>query len=109
MSLKRNLLTAKAVIETVLTTDTKARNSDTYLYLRVFSMFALTKGIDLETLSVADFLRNMKEYGFPSFETIRRARQKLQAENPALAADCFTKEKRAENETIYNAFAKEGA
>lgn len=109
MNLKEQLCSVKTIIQTLLETDIKARSCDNHLYLRVIRIFAIGKGIDLNSLTVPDFLENMKDYNFPAFETVRRTRQKLQAENPALSANDFTAKKRAENETIYNAFAKEGA
>ncbi len=109
MNLKQQLNNTKTLVQTLLETDRKARSSDSYLYLRVLRIVAISKGIDLNSLTVPDFLENMREMGFPCFETVRRNRQRLQAENPSLAADKFTAEKRTENETVYNAFAKEGA
>lgn len=109
MSLKQQLNNTKIIVQSLLETDRKTRNSDSYLYLRIIQIIADEKGIYLENISVPFFLENMRELGFPPFETVRRTRQKLQAENPLLAADDFTAEKRAENETIFNAFVKEGA
>ena len=109
MNLKQQLSNAKIIIQTLLETDPRTRSCDNYLYLRVIRVFAIGRGIDVNSLTVPDFLENMQNMGFPAFETVRRTRQKLQAEYPALSANDFTAEKRAENETIYNAFAKEGA
>ena len=109
MNLKEQLTNAKTIIQTLLETDSRTRSNDNYLYLRVIRIFAIGQGIDLNNISIPYFLENMRNMGFPAFETVRRTRQKLQAENPALAANEFVAEKRAENETIYNAFAKEGA
>lgn len=108
MNLKEQLCSVKTIIETILETDYKARCNDNYLYLRVIRIFAIGKGIDLNNISVPYFLENMQEMKFPAFETVRRTRAKLQAEHPEFSANDFTKEKRAENETIYNAFVKEG-
>ena len=109
MSLNKELKCIKKIVQSLLEIDRKARSSDSYLYLRVIQVIADEKGIYLENVSVPYFLENMREMGFPAFETVRRTRQKLQAENPELSANGFTAEKRAENETVYNAFAKEGA
>lgn len=109
MSLKQQLNNTKIIVQNLLETDRKTRNSDSYLYLRIIQLIADEKGIYLENISVPYFLENMREMGFPGFETVRRTRQKLQAANPELSANGFTAEKRAENETVYNAFAKEGA
>ena len=109
MNLKQQLNNTKVIVETILETDYKARCSDSYLYLRVIRVLAIGTGIDLNKISVPYFLENMQNMNFPAFETVRRTRQKLQAENPALSANDFTTEKRAENEAVYSAFAKEGA
>ena len=109
MNLKQQLSTVKLLVQSLLETDYKTRSSDSYLYLRVIQVIADERGIYLENISVPYFLENMREMGFPGFETVRRARQKLQAENPELSANGFTAEKRAENEAVYNAFVKEGA
>ena len=64
------------------------------------------KGINLYELTVPMFLLNMKDYGFPVFETVRRTRQKIQAARPDLAACEAVQEHRAENEAAYRAFAR---
>ena len=47
----------------------------------------------------------MKEYGLPGFETVRRSRQKVQADNPELAGSEAVRRKRAKKETVYREFA----
>ena len=109
MSLKQELITVKTLVEVILEIDYRARCSDSYLYLRVIRILAIGTEIDLNKITVPYFLENMEDMKFPAFETVRRTRQKVQAEHPEFAADNFTREKRAENEAVYNAFAKEGA
>ena len=51
------------------------------------------------------FLLNMKHYGLPGFETVRRSRQKVQADNPDLAGNAAVRRKRAKQEAVYREFA----
>lgn len=46
-------------------------------------------------------MKNHKELGLPSFETIRRTRQKVQEENPALES---SKAKKKERQIAFNEF-----
>ena len=48
-----------------------------------------------------DVMRNHKELGLPSFETIRRTRQKVQEENPQLES---SKAKKKERQMAFNEF-----
>ena len=95
-----------ALVAELLIQNEQCRNSDSYLYLKVLSVMARHKGINIYEMSVPVFLLTMKENGFPPFETVRRARQKIQAEHPDLAACESVKEFRAENEAKYRAFAR---
>lgn len=98
----------KKLVEYILTIDERTRNSDSYLYLQVLRFIALRSGINLNKIPVTEFLLNMNNYPFPPFESVRRARQKLQAEFPSLAACDTVQENRAEYEQIYHDFALEG-
>ena len=51
--------------------------------------------------SFLDVMKNHKELGLPSFETIRRTRQKVQEENPALES---SKAKKKERQIAFNEF-----
>ena len=48
----------------------------------------------------------MSEDEFPAFETVRRARQKVQERNPELQGVERIKAKRKENEEIFREFAR---
>lgn len=97
-----NLNSTKALVKSILEQDEQARNSDSFLYFR------LLERIDkaLLTVSVHDFLLGMSLNGIPPFESVRRTRQKVQAECPWLAACDRVKEFRAVNEEIYREFAR---
>lgn len=101
-----DLKNTTALVKALLERDERCRNSDGFLYLNVLHTIAYQKNISLRLMTVADFLMNHYGTNFPPFETVRRARQKVQSENPNLAACKSVKEFRAENEAAYRAFAR---
>lgn len=108
MSKTDELKTTKALVKAILEENKQARNSDSFLYLQVLKRRGKEKDIDLNHLPVSVFMLNIELMGFPPFESVRRARQKLQAEFPELSASEEVAEYRAENEEAYREFAKEG-
>ena len=106
MSKIGELLTTTSLVKEILLQDEKARNSDSFLYFRVLGVLALEKGIDMNHIPVTMFLLNMAEWGFPAFETVRRTRQKVQADFPELSANKTVAAFRSENEADYRAFAR---
>ena len=103
-----NLKSVTKIVKAILEDDKQSRKSDSLLYLRVLKVYGLTNGIDIESMSVPCFLMNMNKYGFPPFESVRRARQKIQATFPELAACGKTSEMRMKNESKFRAFAAGG-
>lgn len=99
------LKTTKALVKSILENDRQARNSDSYLYLKILKKISDERGTDFQNISVVDFLVNMDGLGVPPFESVRRSRQKVQAEFPALAADEIVSMFRAELEEEYESFA----
>lgn len=81
------------------------RNSDTSLYAAIIADFDIENKTRLCTMSVYQFLNTMHIYGCPNFETVRRARQKVQAEHPELRAAVPVEDARKEKETEFKAFA----
>ena len=101
----QSIIKTSDLVKEILTSDKQARNSDSYLYLKVIDHIAKQRGINLHLLSVPIFLLNGADMGFVGFETVRRTRQKIQQRHPELAA-CETVEGfRAANESEYRAFA----
>lgn len=100
------LKTTQDVVMDVLLEYPMARNSDNYLCYLVYAIVGKKKGIDIESMSIPRFFLHMKEYGFPSTETIRRTRQKIQAEHPELAADGNVEAQRMMNEEVFRDFAR---
>ena len=80
--MKKEFKQVKNVVKTILTEYTQTRNSDNLLYLIVIE--TIGKG-NIEK-PISEILLNLEELGLPCFETVRRTRQKLQAENPDLQA-----------------------
>ena len=94
------------IVQVILEQDDLARNSDSWLYLRVLFFKSQESGIDLYKVNVPEFMIHMKQWGFPGFETVRRARQKLQQHHPELASDERVSAMRQENELEFRAFAR---
>lgn len=97
-----DLKTTKALVKSILEQDEQARNSDSFLYFRLLER--IDKAI--LTVPVHDFLLGMGLNGIPPFESVRRTRQKIQAECPWLASCEKVSAMRAENEQIYRKFAR---
>lgn len=100
-----DLKSIAALVQAILVQDKDCRNSDGLLYLRVLFAHAERKGINLNAMTIPDFLINHHWADFPIFETVRRARQKIQQHYPELAASYTVEKFRAENELEYRAFA----
>ena len=93
------------LVKTILRADERARNNDSFLYLRVLEYYACNIGLDLKRTTVQWFFENRDGWGFPPPESVRRARQKIQAKYPDLAACDRVQEKRMEKEREYRAYA----
>lgn len=106
MSKAKELSTYTGLVKSILETDTQARNSDSFLYLKVLQHIADEKDIWLNGLTVPDFLMSMNLFGFPGFETIRRTRQKIQEKFPELSANDTVQGFREENEKDFRDFAR---
>lgn len=96
-----NIKNAKDIVQSVLETDEISRNSDDYLFIKVCAII----NAEYPELTLREALRHREQYGIPSFETVRRTRQKLQAEEPKLRPCDKVKEARAELEHDYFEFA----
>lgn len=77
------------------------RDNDNILYYYVLKTHADINCINIDIMPVIVFLFNMKEYGFPPFETVRRARQKIQHDHPDLASSKYIQKIRKQEEDAY--------
>lgn len=109
MRKRTELKNTTALVKAILEEDQRARNSDSFLYLQVLIRLGEGKGLDRVLHYVSIFLLHMAEWGFPPFESVRRARQKIQAEFPELSANEKVAEQRKENEEVFREYAREGA
>ncbi len=106
MKKKKELLTTKALVNSILETEPATRNSDSYLYLEVIGAVAAQKMIDLSSVTITDFLSNMSDWGFPPFESVRRARQYIQHDNLELSSNAAVQDFRTQNEAVFRKFAR---
>lgn len=96
------LKTTAKLVKHILEVDPQARNSDGRLYVKVLEHIG---GIELLTMPIAHVFENQKSLGIPGFETVRRSRQKIQAEFPELAACDKVAAMRCVNEDEFRAYA----
>ncbi len=88
------------IVEKILDVREDARKNDDILYLYVCEY--LNRGIS--SMSLKDFLKTRKETGCPTFETVRRTRQKVFEKRPELKPKKVT-EYREEMEEVYKDYA----
>ena len=84
-----------STVEKVLREHKDARDSD---FRTIGWVIKLTRP-EIMSMSFSAVLWNHKELGLPSFETIRRTRQKIQHDNPELRGEMYLK--RMEKQTEY--------
>lgn len=100
------LNTTTQLVRFILEKDEAARSSDNYLYLKVVQIIGSLRGIHAENMTLAEFLMDMGNLGFPAFETVRRTRQKIQREYPELAGAEAVKGFREAREDVFKEFAR---
>lgn len=101
-----DLNTTTKIVKAILEQDEMARNSDSFLYLKVLEHISNQEGFAINHMTVPYFLENMKDYGFPGFETVRRTRQKVQQHHPELAACDKVAGMRMINETAFRRYSR---
>lgn len=102
----KELMTVTGLVKAILIEDKQARNSDSFLYFKILKRIGKEKGIDIDSMFVTSFLLHMKDYQFPAFETVRRTRQKIQAEFPELSGNKEVQASRSENEAAFRDYAR---
>lgn len=100
------LKTTQGIVLEILKEQQMARDSDNLLCYMVYKVIGKRNGIDIDSMSMPTFFLHMKEYGFPSTETIRRTRQKLQAEHPELCGSRTVEGQRLLNEEAFREYAR---
>lgn len=96
----KNIKQTRGLVRDVLERYPDTRNSDNLLYIKVVESI----DSDLIYKPIQDVLLHTKAYGIPPFESVRRARQKLQADFPSLRAKKEIEAEREINEQIVKDF-----
>lgn len=102
------LKTTTDLVRYVLLMYPNTRDSDNYLYYRVLKIIGDRKGIDIDSMSVTTFFMNLRQYGFPTFETVCRIRRKLQEKYPEFVGSDSINAYRDSNERRFRKYAREG-
>lgn len=89
-------------VKRILINEPATRNSDDLLYLKV------CESINVVAVNVPfkEMLLKRKEWGLPPFESVRRSRQKVQAENPELSGNTSVEGHRKLNEEVFREYAR---
>lgn len=96
--------TIESMVKTELEKNERSRKDDMFLYYRICVQ---KSDKDVAHLAFGNVMRNYKEFGLPTFETVRRTRQKVQERFPYLK-DNETVIKRAEAESDYLDYVRDG-
>lgn len=103
------LKSIKNHVKKILEYDPQARNSDDHLYLKLIEE-ALTADGEIAppacVMSIDFFFRNRKKLNIPSYETVRRARQKVQEQFSELRACEAVDSERIVLEEEFRGFAR---
>ena len=102
MDTVKKLYKVEALVKEFLIDEPETRNNDTLLQKKVYERI----NPDVLDMSFGMVMDNRKDLGLPPFESIRRARAKLQREYDNLRADEEVEEARAEQEESYRAFVR---
>ena len=90
----------------ILDQNPDARDSDDVLYYYICMQKLLEKGYAVSHMNFSDVWLFLREYGIPPYETVRRARQKLQSKYPELRSSKDVEVLRSEEEAKYEAYAR---
>lgn len=102
MSKSKELQTITAIVKDILVNDPQSRNSDEYLYYKVCK----SVGCRFLHLPFSQVIVNRKAYGLPSYESVGRARRKLQETHPELAGNSTVEAHRMLNEEVFKDYAR---
>ena len=102
MSKAKELKSTTDIVKKILEQDEFARNSDDYLY------YMVCKQVNeiMVHLPFWKVMLNRKQYKFPSFKSVERARRKLQRTNPEFSGDADIEAQREVNEEVFKEYAR---
>lgn len=99
------LRNTKELVKAILENNKEARSSDMLLYYEICKI----KNKHVLEAPFGGVILKLDRLHLPPFESVRRSRQKIQAECPWLAASEDVELFRAENEEVYREFARSGS
>ncbi len=102
MDKEKELNRTNDIVKQLLINDPKTRNSDNHLYCCVVKTICP----DALCKPFWEVVEHQNQFGLPCFETVRRTRQKIQAENPDLKASTKIESFRSVNEEIFKEYAR---
>ena len=102
MDMEKELSRTANVVKKMLIEYPAARDSDMYLYFKVVNY------LNPQAISrpFGDVILGLAELGLPCFETVRRTRQKLQADFPDLKSSEVVESLRSINEEVFKEYAR---
>lgn len=89
-------------VKEILESGKKYRSSDNLLYLKMLKL----SGVNMDT-SIFNFYDHFCDYNVPRFESVARARRKVQEHYPELKSDEPVRTWRKENETAFRNYSRE--
>lgn len=96
------LKNVETIVRNTLTDIPETRDSDDLLYYNIIKLWQEGLG---EEFNVYEIFCNRREWGIPNFESVRRTRQKLQANNENLRGTLWARRYRRRKEEEYRAYA----
>lgn len=104
------IINTAQIVKTILAKHPETRDSDNLLWLRVIEKVAWhnKRFGELQEMTVPYFLRNVHKLNLPNYETVSRARRKLQENYPELRGTAGAGKRRKRLETKYREFARFG-
>lgn len=100
-----NIRDTHKVVKAMLENHPETRSSDGCLCYMVYKEIGKKNGVDVDKIPIQQFFLHMRELGFLATETIRRTRQKIQAENKELAGTEWVECHRTMLEDVYKDYA----
>lgn len=99
----KNIRQTTAVVKEMLEQFSDTRDNDNYLYYEVCN----TLNPDVLKKPFGEVLSFMSGFGIPPFESVTRARRKVQSKYPELAGSEIARKERSEREIEIRKYAKE--
>lgn len=94
--------TMYALVKNILEVDAKARENDMFLYLQVCKL----KNLDAVAMPFYIVMQKASELGLPAFESVSRARRKVQMEHEELKPSKGIQDIRSDYEQMFFEWAK---